>query len=182
MAGETMISIQARYLKACCPVVVLVGCLVLACQTAAFAQDETPAPPAAGEPAADGQSTAKPAESDASADSESPEAKAEAEAGEKTEVEPEPEPPLPFPLRPYSVAVEVAFSENCLPYDDQQQDVIRDIRNAVRRIYGPMWDADVRSGNWLLPGSEARIASLTEPELIERYPCLLYTSPSPRDS
>ncbi|MCA9060838.1 MAG: hypothetical protein KDA85_20135 [Planctomycetaceae bacterium] len=72
--------------------------------------------------------------------------------------------------QPYVVFVEVGFSGRGLLNPQIRQSLQADVATAVRRMYGRLWDADVRISAWLSPASEMRLQRLTVEDLTERYP------------
>jgi hypothetical protein len=84
-----------------------------------------------------------------------------------TEAEPVVE--LPLPHRPYQVVVEVGFDGSDTRGALTQSLLLEDIRKGLRRMYGQMWNAEIRSSNWLIPANSHRIERLTEADVQSHY-------------
>lgn len=76
---------------------------------------------------------------------------------------------LPLPHRPYQVVVEVGFEGSDTRGPLTQSLLTEEIRKGLQRMYGQMWNADVRNSNWLIPASAHRIERLTEADVSSRY-------------
>lgn len=76
---------------------------------------------------------------------------------------------LPLPHRPYEVVVEVGFDGNDTRGPLTRRLLTDEIRKGLQRMYGHMWNADVRSSNWLIPANSQRIERLTETDIQSRY-------------
>jgi hypothetical protein len=77
---------------------------------------------------------------------------------------------LPLQERPYRVHVEVGFSGSGTALPAHRSEITRGIRDGFRRMYGSMWQAEVRESTWFLPGTQETLGRLQEALLIERYP------------
>ena len=76
---------------------------------------------------------------------------------------------MPLPHRPYQVIVEVGFDGSDTRGPLTQSLLTEEIRKGLRRMYGQMWNADVRNSNWLIPASSHRIERLTEADVSSHY-------------
>jgi hypothetical protein len=76
---------------------------------------------------------------------------------------------LPLPHRPYQVVVEVGFEGSDTRGPLTQSLLTEEIRKGLQRMYGQMWNADVRNSNWLIPASAHRIERLTEADVSSHY-------------
>ena len=76
---------------------------------------------------------------------------------------------LPLPHRPYQVVVEVGFDGSDTRGPLVQSLLTEDIRKGLHRMYGHMWNANVRNSEWLIPASSYRLERLTEADFQSRY-------------
>lgn len=76
---------------------------------------------------------------------------------------------LPLPHRPYQVVVEVGFDGSDTRGPLTQSLLTEDIRKGLQRMYGHMWNADVRNSDWLIPASSYRLERLTEADVQLHY-------------
>ena len=76
---------------------------------------------------------------------------------------------LPLPQRPYQVVVEVGFDGNDTRGPLTQSLLTEDIRKGLQRMYGHMWNADVRNSGWLIPANSYRLDRLTEADVQSHY-------------
>ncbi|MFO1000345.1 MAG: hypothetical protein U0936_08400 [Planctomycetaceae bacterium] len=76
---------------------------------------------------------------------------------------------LPLPHRPYQVVVEVGFDGSDTRGPLTQSFLTEEIRKGLQRMYGQMWNADVRNSRWLIPANSHRIERLTEADVSSRY-------------
>ena len=76
---------------------------------------------------------------------------------------------LPLPHRPYQVVVEVGFDGNDTRGALTQSLLTEDIRKGLQRMYGHMWNAEVRNSSWLIPANAHRIERLTEADVQSHY-------------
>lgn len=77
---------------------------------------------------------------------------------------------LPLGLRPYRVQVTVAFDNSPALMPAFRDEVVGDLRAAIERGYGRMWDADVEVNGWLAPASLVGLKRLRSIDLVERFP------------
>ena len=113
--------------------------------------------PAAGETASTSTVNAAITESPAAAKPASPD----------TDASPEME--LPLSHRPYQVVVEVGFDGSDTRGPLTQSLLTEDIRKGLQRMYGHMWNSDVRNSDWLIPASSYRLERLTEADVQAHY-------------
>lgn len=76
---------------------------------------------------------------------------------------------LPLPHRPYRVVVEVGFDGSDTRGALIQSLLTEDIRKGLQRMYGHMWNAEVRNSSWLIPANAHRIERLTEADVQSHY-------------
>jgi hypothetical protein len=76
---------------------------------------------------------------------------------------------LPLPHRPYQVVVEVGFDGGDTRGALTQSLLTEDIRKGLQRMYGHMWNAEVRNSSWLIPANAHRIERLTEADVHSHY-------------
>lgn len=76
---------------------------------------------------------------------------------------------LPLPHRPYQVVLEVGFDGVDTRGPLVQSLLIEDIRKGLLRMYGHMWNAEIRNSNWLIPANSHRIERLTESDVQSHY-------------
>jgi len=77
---------------------------------------------------------------------------------------------LPLQERAYRVTVEVGFSGSATALPVHRSDIVRGIRDGFRRMYGSMWQSDVRESDWFVPGTQEALSRLKEASLLERFP------------
>lgn len=84
------------------------------------------------------------------------------------------EPVVEVPLRhrPYEIVVEVGFDGSDTRGSQIQSLLTEEIRKGLQRMYGQMWNADVRNSQWLIPANSYRIERLTEADVQSRYDSL----------
>jgi len=76
---------------------------------------------------------------------------------------------LPLPHRPYQVVVEVGFDGSDTRGALTQSLLLEDIRKGLRRMYGHMWNAEIRNSKWLIPANSHRIERLTEADVQSHF-------------
>ena len=76
---------------------------------------------------------------------------------------------LPLSHRPYRVVVEVGFDGSDTRGPLTQSLLTEDIRKGLQRMYGHMWNSDVRNSDWLIPASPYRLERLTEADVQAHY-------------
>jgi hypothetical protein len=76
---------------------------------------------------------------------------------------------LPLSHRPYQVVVEVGFDGSDTRGPLTQSLLTEDIRKGLQRMYGHMWNSDVRNSDWLIPASSYRLERLTEADVQAHY-------------
>ncbi|MBL8817507.1 MAG: hypothetical protein JNL58_15890 [Planctomyces sp.] len=79
-------------------------------------------------------------------------------------------PVLPLSRKPYSVRVEIGISASAPVSEHIRSLILRDVSNAIDRMYGHMWDETVVFSDWFAPGSISRLERLTEDEMKSRFP------------
>jgi len=79
-------------------------------------------------------------------------------------------PEVPFASRPYKVTVTVGFDGSQTQFPTIRARLVEEIRKGLDRMYGPMWNSQVASSDWLIPASRNRLQRLTEADLLTRYP------------
>lgn len=77
---------------------------------------------------------------------------------------------LPFSVRPYSVLVSVGFDGPEYHSQASRQQVLAEIQQSVRRIYGRLWQVTLRANDWMIPSDKAHLQRLTVEGLLERFP------------
>ncbi len=95
------------------------------------------------------------------------------EPGDSSDVE------IPFSLRPYRISLSVLTTASVESRRFRRAGVLNEIRQAVSRMYGRVWDLNLDSADWLRPGTPRQISELgiddliqgEDPgELLDRYP------------
>ncbi|MEZ6125901.1 MAG: hypothetical protein R3C49_22465 [Planctomycetaceae bacterium] len=131
--------------------------------TAAVGSGDSDPPTAADTPPAEAPEGDKPA------------ASAAAPAGESTESKPdenkpdEPPPEVPFSSQPYLVLASIAFDSGCLVDQSDRDAVVQDVRLALARMYGRLWQVTCEQNEWLIPGDVRHLQRLQAEELHDRY-------------
>ena len=77
---------------------------------------------------------------------------------------------LPLQERPYRVTVEVGFSGSATALPAHRSDIVRGVRDGFRRMYGSMWQADVKESDWFVPGNQETLSRLEQESLLARFP------------
>lgn len=75
-----------------------------------------------------------------------------------------------FKSRPYTVRIDVAIQRGCFDSFAAEERQLELIREAVARMYGRVWQADVQRSSFLIPPSRNHLAQLSEGELIDAFP------------
>ncbi len=83
---------------------------------------------------------------------------------------PEKEEEILFKNLPYTVKVSVAIEGHFLADQAERAEVVNSIREAISRMYGRMWVADVEENDWLVPVNKRRLEWLENEDLLDRYP------------
>ncbi|MEZ6059866.1 MAG: hypothetical protein R3C19_05850 [Planctomycetaceae bacterium] len=81
-----------------------------------------------------------------------------------------PEELLPIRQRPYQVTVSMAFSGDSRLAVLNREHVLKATADAVRRMYGPMWNASFEINTWLQPGTPDQLKRLQLTDLIREAP------------
>jgi hypothetical protein len=79
-------------------------------------------------------------------------------------------PVIPLQDRPYRVTVEVAFSGPAAAAPHLRSKLVDQIRAGFQRMYGSMWQLEVRESAWFRPGTRLQLERLTENDLRESWP------------
>lgn len=74
---------------------------------------------------------------------------------------------IPFNLKPYRVRVEVSLTGTDRGRSVNAATVRRELRRALHRMYGRLWELDLGKSDWLIPGTVAQIADLQKTDLID---------------
>jgi hypothetical protein len=74
---------------------------------------------------------------------------------------------VPFSLRPYRVRLSVSVTGALGGRSFRPNRLLDDVRQAVSRMYGRMWQLDVYAADWLRPGTPIQIAELNVGDLID---------------
>lgn len=136
----------------------------LSCGTSSAQQPSSTGAPTAASPPPTAESQAARKGNDAESASAAPTSSAAPEKKAATETE------IPLARRPYKVTVTIGFDGPETQLPRTRAWLVDEIRKGLERMYGPMWNAQVASSDWLIPASVNRLQRLTEPELLERYP------------
>ena len=96
----------------------------------------------------------------------------------ETAVEPAATPPEPEDDRtppalqdtPYRICIEIGFAGSEMALPGIRETLVERIRAGFVRMFGPMWDLEVRHSVWLTPGTAGRLTRVPAEELMERYP------------
>lgn len=88
----------------------------------------------------------------------------ESSADQNSEVETPIE--IPFALRPYRVKVSVSMISRMGGRRFAPDAALNDIRKAVTRTFGPMWQADVYEADWLRPGTTGQLSRLRVSDIV----------------
>ena len=82
------------------------------------------------------------------------------------------EPPeeILFKNLPYTVKVSVAIENRGLTDQTERDHIVDSIREAIARMYGRMWIADVKANDWLVPATKRHLEWLTTEDVFDRYP------------
>jgi len=81
----------------------------------------------------------------------------------------EPTPEIPLTHRPYKVIVEIGYDGNETNSRNVRAAFTEEIRKGLTRMYGAMWDAEIRASEWFVPASPDRLERMVETELQARY-------------
>lgn len=73
---------------------------------------------------------------------------------------------VPFASRPYRVRVSVSCNRMKGGRAFDSETVLNDLRRAVARTYGSMWQADVYEADWLQPGTPGQLKRLQVPDIV----------------
>jgi hypothetical protein len=124
---------------------------------------------AVGSAAATSEISGQQAAGESAADDETAEAEDAAESATDTaegDAEQEKPQPLPFRQRPYRVLVSMGFSgESRLALLDPAA-TLKATQQAVRRMYGQMWDAQFEINTWLLPATSSRLGRVEVTDIL----------------
>ena len=74
---------------------------------------------------------------------------------------------VPFSLRPYRVRLSVSMTGGLGGRSFRSDRLLNDVRQAVSRMYGRMWQLDVYAADWLRPGTPTQITELNVEDLID---------------
>lgn len=95
---------------------------------------------------------------------------ADADGQETSPTTTEEEVEIPFKSLPYTVHVSIGFEPRCLPDVSQRENTAKAIHNAIFRMYGRMWDAEVELNDWMVPANRRHLDWLNVENMLTRFP------------